>query len=588
MKSRCARYSPKPLFAASDDELLRDVVRGAGLRLVLRVEDDHRDVDEAARVDRDQACHVVEAGLVDVAAQQVAELERIAAGRRADRREADVTPFLAAVPAGHVVPAEVRHAALDQLAGMLELRDVCRSVFLTPHLGVGDTLERFLDLPEPVVDDGLVAVERETHHPASDLELTGHPVDHRLGNRVGAVVPLVAAREHGAEQDRVQDLRVHPDRVLEGESAERVDQRPEVVVLPHAAPERHVDLRLGHQPDAHLRHDPEVRLHEELIGRRAEPALVEVPRAVALHRAHARPHQLAVREHDLHPARRGRPVDAVGHVRRAVVERVADDAAPAEICNREHELVAAGLDRLVEVEPADTGLDDRVGGLLVDLEHAVHAPQADDHGAADPRRGAAVTVVAALPDRPERHLVLVRHPDDLLNLLDRLRHDHRGGRVLVPGRIRERVAELPQLVFTGEDVLGSDGGGKALEGPCQLLLRNTWRENGAHAITSVTGLPGRGPYRTSPARNSSAWRTRSEGRSNGTTCPQPSSSRYRQPSIAAAVARAAAAGTIASSSPCTSSTGARSVPRCPDRSRSAMTPQSAAYPAGSLAAMMLR
>ena len=66
-----------------------------------------------------------------------------------------------------------------QLAGMLELRDVLRRVLLTPHLGARDTLERLLDLRELVVDDRLVAVEREAHDPAADLELARDPVDHR-------------------------------------------------------------------------------------------------------------------------------------------------------------------------------------------------------------------------------------------------------------------------------------------------------------------------------------------------------------------------------------------------------------------------
>ena len=51
----------------------------------------------------------------------------------------------------------------------------------------------------------------------------------------------------------------------------------EVVVAPDTQPQRHVDLGVGHQPDAHLRDDPEVGLHEELVGGRAEAALVDVP-----------------------------------------------------------------------------------------------------------------------------------------------------------------------------------------------------------------------------------------------------------------------------------------------------------------------
>jgi hypothetical protein len=50
--------------------------------------------------------------------------------------------------------------------------------------------------------------------------------------------------------------------------------------------------------------------------------------------------------------------------------------------------VPAGLDRVVEVEPADARLDDGVGAFLVDLEHAVHLPQAEDDRAVQARRRA--------------------------------------------------------------------------------------------------------------------------------------------------------------------------------------------------------
>jgi hypothetical protein len=146
-----------------------------------------------------------------------------------------------------------------------------------------------------------------------------------------------------------------------------------------------------------------------------------------------------------------------------VVERVADDAAPAEVGDREHQLVAAGLDRLVEVEPAHARFDDGVPQLLVDLEHAVHPSQAQDDRAAHSRRRAAVPVVAASAMRPERDLVLVRDPHDLLDLLDRLGHDHRRGGVVVPALVGKRVAKLAQVGLVGEHAVGTDGGGEAVE-----------------------------------------------------------------------------------------------------------------------------
>ena len=135
-----------------------------------------------------------------------------------------------------------------------------------------------------------------------------------------------------------------------------------------------------------------------------------------------------------------------GQVRGAVLERVADDAPPADVGHREHELVTAGLDRLVQVEPAHAGLDDGVPELLVDLEHAVHLPQAHEHRSLHARRGAAVPVVAAGRVRPQRHAVPGGDADDLLHLLDRRRHHDRRAGVVVPRRVLERVAELLQVV----------------------------------------------------------------------------------------------------------------------------------------------
>jgi hypothetical protein len=146
-----------------------------------------------------------------------------------------------------------------------------------------------------------------------------------------------------------------------------------------------------------------------------------------------------------------------------VVEGIADDAAPPEVGDREHELVAARLDRLVEVEPAHAGLDDRVAELLVDLQHAVHVAQADDHRAANPRRRAAVAVVAPGAVRPQRNATLVGDADDRLDLLDRGGHQHRRRRVLVPRRELERVAELAQVLVGGQDLGRAERRGEVVD-----------------------------------------------------------------------------------------------------------------------------
>jgi hypothetical protein len=76
--------------------------------------------------------------------------------------------------------------------------------------------------------------------------------------------------------------------------------------------------------------------------------------------------------------------------------------------------------------------------------------------------------------RPQLELVPVGDPHDLLDLLDRLGHDDGRGRVVVPGRVRERVAELAQLLVRGEDGAGAERAGKLVE--CR-------RHDRAHART---------------------------------------------------------------------------------------------------------
>ena len=160
-------------------------------------------------------------------------------------------------------------------------------------------------------------------------------------------------------------------------------------------PDRRDHLRERHQLHAQPDHDAEVGLHEQLIEHRAEAPLVDMPAGVVGHGSHAGSKQLPVGEHDLHSAG-GRELGAVGHVGEAVLERVAYDAAPAQIWDRRHQPMAAVTQRRAEIEPLHARLDHGVAELLVDLEDAVHPAQVHHHRALHSRRAAAVAVVAAL------------------------------------------------------------------------------------------------------------------------------------------------------------------------------------------------
>jgi len=176
-----------------------------------------------------------------------------------------------------------------------------------------------------------------------------------------------------------------------------------------------------------------------------------------------------------------------------VVERVADHAAPAEVGNREPEPVAACLDRLVEVEPTDARLDDRIAELLVDLEHAVHPAEVDDDRPAHPGRRAPVAVVAPDARDPDRHPVLVRDPQDGLDLLDAVRLDDRRGLVVVPVAEPERVPELGHVLLGREDVLGADDLLELAERGGEGVLGQRWGNSQGHGDLRWKGVA---EYRT--------------------------------------------------------------------------------------------
>jgi hypothetical protein len=286
------------------------------------------------------------------------------------------------------------------------------------------------------------------------------------------------------------------DGAVEEQRPDRFDERSQVLVPFHDDVRRDVDLRLRDQPAAHLGDDAEVRLHEDAVRGRPVAVLAQRSGAGRRHGAEPRAQQRAVRQHDLH-ATLPRLVVAERGEADAVVEGVADDAAPAEVGDRGPQRQPPTADLLEEVEEAHAGLDDGVGELRVELEDAVHPAQVDDDAAAHPRGRPAVAVVPALGDRPQVHARAGGDPDDLLDLLGaRGRHDS-GRLVLDPGRMRVRVAELPDLQRVGRDVLCPQGCGEAFDGDVEAAasgLRRRAVGPGVHALClSVGAVPAAGP-----------------------------------------------------------------------------------------------
>ena len=187
------------------------------------------------------------------------------------------------------------------------------------------------------------------------------------------------------------------------------------------------------------------------IGSVAVPVLL--PALRRRHRAHARAHDLAVRQHDLEPRVRSEMVAVEAHrVADAVIHRVADQAAPAGVRRVDPHLEPALLDVAIKIDVRDARLDEREVALVVARENAVHALQVDRDAAAHVRRRAAVGEVLARRDRVERDLVLVRRANDRLNLLRRVGAYGRGRDQLVRLvlDVREVVAIRVQVVVARE------------------------------------------------------------------------------------------------------------------------------------------
>ena len=310
------------------------------------------------------------------------------------------------------------------------------------------------------VDDRLAPVEREAQPPR---RVRG--VDEGLGVH--------------ADADPAAHDGVVADDPLEHERAQRIDHRLErLLALPGRAA-CGVDLRAGHDPDAHLGDDPEVALHEQAVERRAVGVLVDVPGLVAGLPAHAGAQHLAVGKHDLHAAD-VRGVVAVRGVAAPVLQGVADDAAPAQVGDRRPAVPAGGLEGVVQVEPAHAGLDHGVAELLVDLEDLVHLAHVHDDRAAHAGCGAAVGVVAALSDGPQRDAVLVGDPHDRLDLLGGRGGDGCGGVPLVGLLVGVRIAELAQRLGVGHHRIGAEHVDEGLDRLLDIALRNPGRQDSGH------------------------------------------------------------------------------------------------------------
>src|SRR6185503_4875374 len=144
------------------------------------------------------------------------------------------------------------------------------------------------------------------------------------------------------------------------EVVDLVDERDQIAAPRDEHEPRAIRLGLRHQPKAHLRHDAEVALAEQTVDVWPETVAIFLPSRRARQRAHARAQQLAVRQHDLHAAVAAEMIaERAERVADAVIECIADGAAPAGVGTIDPYLEPAFFDMPLKIEVRDARLHER-------------------------------------------------------------------------------------------------------------------------------------------------------------------------------------------------------------------------------------
>src|SRR5690242_16913471 len=187
-------------------------------------------------------------------------------------------------------------------------------------------------------------------------------------------------------------------------------------------------LRLRVQPESHPGDDSEVRLGEDSVHKRPGSILELLPGLSSRKSAHAGAHYFTIGKNDFHSAVRAEMV-AIGQrcTAGAAIEGVAHWTAPPWLGAVNPELQLLFADMAVEVEVTHARLDQSEGVLFVHLEDAIHPFEIEDNAAGENGRRAAISEVASRRDGIERDGELIGDPNDLLNVLHRVR-SHSCGR----------------------------------------------------------------------------------------------------------------------------------------------------------------
>ena len=350
---------------------------------------------------------------------------------RSDRRKPGKSPT---IPTPAEKPDLIKvEAAFHQCFVMME-PGVAAHLCLGKHFAATSTdgrADNRLDCSNGAVS----AVEREIGVPHAQTIGLGRLLERFFGKRSRIGLNVASAIEHRELIRSTHHQIAIGDQAGYAQRPHRLNDLRHIRHFGVADHEGLVDRRLGHQPHAHLGHNPEVGLREKPINIGAVTPFERLPRGRAFDAAHPRPQQAAIGQDHLHTALEHEML-AVRCVTYTAVKRIAD--WPGNGSNGGHidpvrQVILFQI--ILEYLVGHARFHQRGAKLGINFEDPVHPLEIKHHLPWRRGRCHAVTHVFSGRDGPERLLVLVGNPHQFLHFFYRCRGDCADRHIAV-GRIR--------------------------------------------------------------------------------------------------------------------------------------------------------
>lgn len=159
-----------------------------------------------------------------------------------------------------------------------------------------------LEFVEVCLDHGGRSIEAEFDVPVAQIQLLLKLVQSPIRDRPFVGPQFGSLSHHAQPLDDIRDVDRTREQSVPTQLSEYVDDRLHVFELGHVERARHIGLRLGMQPDAHLNDDAEIALEKETLDGRTKGKLGQVRGGGIGYRKLAGSEEIAVGKHDLQSA----------------------------------------------------------------------------------------------------------------------------------------------------------------------------------------------------------------------------------------------------------------------------------------------